>query len=75
MLHVSINRDEHTSYRTGRTPLPGAAGLGVWGAEAAHGGDSLENDVRGALDAGLVAVVLDRNAAHSVVDVRLRFAQ
>ena len=44
--------------------------LEVSGAEALMVGDSIENDVRGALNAGLDAVLLDRHAAHAGVDLK-----
>lgn len=44
--------------------------LEVGGAEALMVGDSIENDVRGALNAGLDAVLLDRHAAHAGVDLK-----
>ncbi|HXH79945.1 HAD family hydrolase [Nocardioides sp.] len=44
--------------------------VGVGADAALMVGDSLEKDVRGALEAGLDAVLLDRDGAHSVADVR-----
>lgn len=44
--------------------------LGVTGAEALMVGDSIENGVRGALNAGLDAVLLDRHAAHTGIDLK-----
>lgn len=44
--------------------------LEVGAAEALMAGNSVENDVRGALNAGLDAVLLDRHAAHSGVDLK-----
>ncbi|MVA75147.1 HAD-IA family hydrolase [Auraticoccus sp. F435] len=43
--------------------------LGVRAEEVLMVGDSLENDVRGALAAGMSAVLLDRTDAHAGVDV------
>lgn len=44
--------------------------LEVGAAEALMVGDSIENDVRGALNAGLDAVLLDRHAAHTGVALK-----
>ncbi len=44
--------------------------LGIAAAEALMVGDSLSDDVRGAVSAGLPAVLLDRHGRHPAADVR-----
>ncbi len=46
--------------------------MAVEGSEAAHVGDSVEEDVVGALNAGLGAFLLDRNGRHGVPDKAVR---
>ena len=69
---VSVSAIEETGKPDAQIFLRTCARLGVAPAEALHVGDSLREDFHGARDAGLAAVLLDREDRHPDVPDRIR---
>lgn len=69
---VSVSAIEETGKPDAEIFLRTCARLGVAPAEALHVGDSLREDFHGARDAGLAAVLLDREDRHPDVPDRIR---